>query len=236
MKHISDNIKMNNLLLVLSDKEHQLASKEGNESYVEWISKYIIESLTTLCLTIVIAFFSSEIASVLGEKSGELEFVPIVVGLVIAATILIRHGQKSKKKLTIVFNDGKIDKSKQESALTHLEKNVFPGLVVAEECFETVETNKDNENCSGLNVVWREISLRKAVTNLYSYSGIFKEEYREDGKCGGLNRNEIDQVFMVVGKIVRKMENLQLQEFSTIDYGADLRKTLEAASIKIRGE
>lgn len=41
---------------------------------------------------------------------------------------------------------------------------------------------------------------------------------------------------MVVGKIVRKMENLQLQEFSTIDYGADLRKTLEAASIKIRGE
>lgn len=171
MKHISDNIKMNNLLLVLSDKEHQLVSKEGNESYVEWISKYIIESFTTLCLTIVIAFFSSEIASVLGEKSGELEFAPIVVGLVIAATILIRHGQKSKKELTIVFNDGKIDKSKQESALTHLEKNVFPGLVVAEECFATVYKGniiknlimdcqsytkyRPNETTGGIFVSWR---------------------------------------------------------------------------------
>lgn len=234
MKHISDNIKMNNLLLVLSEKEHMLDSKEDNESHIEWISKYIIESLTTLWLTIVIAFFSSEIANIIGRKSDEMEFIPILVGLIVAAIILIRHSKKSKEKLTIKFHDGKIDKSKTESASMYLEKNVFPGLVVAEECFETVEANKINENCSGLNVIWGEISLRKSIISLYNYAESFQKEYRENGQFGGLTKKEIDQVFAVVNKIVSKLENLELQDDSNTDCGADLRMILESASIKIR--
>lgn len=234
MKHISDNIKMNNLLLVLSEKEHMLDSKEDNDSHIEWISKYIIESLTTLWLTIVIAFFSSEIANIIGRKSDEMEFIPIVVGLIVAAIILIRHSKKSKEKLTIKFNDGKIDKSKTESASMYLEKNVFPGLVVAEECFETVEANKINENCSGLNVIWGEISLRKSINSLYNYAESFQKEYRENGQYGGLTQKEIDQVFAVVNKIISKLENLELQDDSNTDCGADLRMILKSASIKIR--
>lgn len=234
IKHISDNIKMNNLLLVLSEKEHKLDNEEDGKSHIEWISKYIIESLTTLWLTIVIAFFSSEIANIIGRKSDEMEFIPIVVGLIAAAIILIRHSKKSKEKLTIIFNDGKIDKSKTESALMYLEKNVFPGLVVAEECFETVEANRTNENCSGLNVIWGEISLRKSINSLYNYAESFKKEYRENGQYGGLTQKEIDQVFTVVNKIVGKLEDLKLQDASNIDYGADLRMLLESASIKIR--
>ena len=167
MKHISDNIKMNNLILVLKDRAQATRHSDDNNGYLEWISKHIIETLTTLGLSIVITFFSVAIANVIGKDNDAVAILPIVIGLLIAAGVLVWHWKRSEKQITLVFNDGKLDDFNNEDALLYLEKYIFPELVVAEECFETIEQINQDNNCSGLNIVWGEISLRKSVNCLY---------------------------------------------------------------------
>ena len=237
MKHISDNIKMNNLILVLKDRVQATSHNDDNNGYLEWISKHIIETLTTLGLSIVVAFFSVAIANIIGKDNDAVAILPIIIGLIIAAGVLVRHWKKSEKQITFIFNDGKLDEFDNENALSYLEKYIFPELVVAEECFETIEQTNQDDNCSGLNIVWGEISLRKSVNCLYRCAGSFKQDYDNDGVCGGLTKREIDQVFDVMDKVINKLERLDSVNFSertVIDN--DLRKTLDVASVRIRGD
>lgn len=240
MKHISDNIKMNNLILVLKDRAQATRHSDDNNGYLEWISKHIIETLTTLGLSIVITFFSVAIANVIGKDNDAVAILPIVIGLLIAAGVLVWHWKRSEKQITLVFNDGKLDDFNNEDALLYLEKYIFPELVVAEECFETIEQINQDNNCSGLNIVWGEISLRKSVNCLYRCAGAFKQDYDHDGVCGGVTRREIDQVFDVMDKVINKLEKLGCANLGEEDIKEvidnDLRKTLAVASMRIRGD
>lgn len=235
MKHISDNVKMNNLLLTLKEKESSSDRETYKDSNVQWITKHIIETLTNSELAIIGTLGASVIVNIFGTEGESVKLIVMTATLLAVGLFLWHQQQKTKEQITIRFNDGKAEN--HTDALSVLEKYVFPNLVMAEECFETAEGEKTSINCKTLNIVWGEISLRKSIDSLSKHKNVFASEYK--GKSAyssmSLTKMEIDQIFSVIEGAIKKLEALRSSESDELKKEDGLMEALKIASIGIRG-